>query len=162
MGNFAEAFSFAASLCSASEQCAQDILRKTMRFELSEEEKSRLVKQLEKEGFLNKQRYVHAFVTDRFQFSKWGKFKIRHLLKQKGFDESTIDEGIESIDDEQYTETLLTLLKQKRTGLSHRNLYELKGKLYRFALGRGFEPAMISTCLKRMDLDACENDDFPE
>ncbi|MDP4277339.1 MAG: regulatory protein RecX [Bacteroidota bacterium] len=160
MGNFSEALSYAASLCSASEQCAQDILKKTEKFELSETDKAQLIERLEKEGFLDRRRFVHAFVSDKFRFSKWGKVKLHFMLRQKGLDEAIIKEELDGINENAYLETLYTLLVQKKSGIKSQNAYELNAKLHRFALSRGFEPAVISVCLKQLTTGTHEQDAY--
>jgi regulatory protein len=151
MSNFKDALSFAASLCSASEQCAADIISKTVKFELSDVEKEVLVKTLKQQGFLDEDRFVKAFVNDRFRFSKWGKVKISYMLSHKGIDGSIIDKGLGLIDPDVYESTLYDLLKQKQKSVRSRNTTDLKMKLYRFAIGRGFESSVIGNCIKRMN-----------
>lgn len=158
MGKYNEALSYAASLCSASEQCAADILRKTEKFELSTAEKGMLVRTLKQDGFLDGDRFVRAFIGDRFKFSKWGKIKIVYMLKQKGFDTTIIKNGLEMIDQDEYEKTLLELLKQKRRSTRSNSLTDLKGRLYRFAMSRGFESSVTGMCLKRMNLGKDEGE----
>ena len=57
------------------------------------------------------------------------------------------------IDAEEYQETLRSLLEAKRKTVKARNEYELKGKLIRFALGRGYEMNEICQCLPGKDTD---------
>jgi len=156
MEKFKEALSFAASICSTSEQCAADVLRKTDKFGLSIEEKDMLVQKLKQDGFLDEKRYVRAYVNDRFKFSKWGKMKITYMLKQKGIDARIVENALEMIDQDDYTGTLLDLLKQKRKSIISSGITDLKAKLYRFALSRGFEPTVTVKCLKKMKL--CEDE----
>ncbi|MDD4922436.1 MAG: regulatory protein RecX, partial [Bacteroidales bacterium] len=114
MSNYSEALAFAAAYCSASEHCRSEVLDKTARFELSKDEELKLIQRLQQEGFLDEKRYIRAFVSDRFRFNKWGRIKIRYLLRQKGVSAELIEEGLEAIPEEDYQEMLLTLLKQKK------------------------------------------------
>ncbi|MDD2611397.1 MAG: regulatory protein RecX [Bacteroidales bacterium] len=161
MSNYSEALAFAAAFCSTAEHCKSEVLDKTSKFELNPEEQSKLIQRLQQEGFLNEKRYVKAFVGDRFRFNKWGKVKIRYALKQKRVSNELIDEGMDAIPDEDYKEMLMTLLRQKRPSIKSKTNYELSGKMIRFAVGRGFESALITKCLKEMDIDEEEyNEDF--
>ena len=159
MSNYSEALAFAAAFCSAAEHCESEILEKTARFELEYEEQTKMVQRLQQEGFLDEKRYVKAFVSDRFRFNKWGRIKIRYMLRQKGLSAELTEEGLGLIPDEDYQEMLLTLLKQKGPSVKSKSKYELRGKMLRYAAGRGFEPALISACLKKMDIDK-EEDSF--
>ena len=114
MSNYSEALAFAAAFCSTSERCKSEVLDKTARFELDSEEQMKMIQRLQQEGFLDEKRYIKAFVNDRFRFNKWGRVKIRYMLRQKGVSSELIEEELGLIPDEDYLEMLLTLLKQKR------------------------------------------------
>lgn len=156
MGKFEDALSFSATLCSVSEQCSYDIKRKIEKFELTSEEVTLLVKKLKKDGFLDEERYVGAFVNDRFKYNKWGKIKITYLLKQKGIESSIIYDCLESIEDEVYFSTLYDLIKHKQKGTKGKDKSDIRNKLYRFAAGRGFESKIIISCLKKLNFEEDE------
>jgi regulatory protein len=153
MSNYSEALAFAAAFCSSAEHCKSEVLEKMSKFELGQEEQSRIIQRLQQESFIDEERYVKAFVSDRFRFNKWGRIKIRFMLRQKGVSTELIEEGIKLIADDDYTNTLLTLLKQKKSTVKSKTKYELREKMLRFGAGRGFEPSIISLCLKKMDID---------
>lgn len=156
MSNYTEALAFAAAYCSTAEHCRTEILEKTEKFELNPEEKVQLIQRLQQEKFLDEKRYVRAFVRDRFRFNKWGRIKIRYMLRQKGIPSDLIDEGIETISEEDYLDMLFSLLKQKKPSVKSKSNYELRGKMLRFGSGRGFEPSLIAQCLKKMDIEEDE------
>ena len=153
MGKFEDALSFSAALCSVSEHCSSDIKRKIEKFELTTDEVTSLIKKLIKDGFLDEERYVRAFVNDRFKYNKWGKIKIAYLLKQKSIESSIIYDCLESIDDEVYFNTLYDLIKHKQKGTKGKDKTDIRNKLYRFAAGRGFESKLIISCLKKLNFD---------
>lgn len=158
MSKYDEALSFSAALCSSSEQCAMDIMRKIEKLELNFEDKIQIVNTLKLNGFLNDDRYVKAFINDKFKFSKWGKVKIANMLRQKGFDASTIENGIELIDKDDYIETLLEILNQKRKSTKSKSLFDLRNKMFRFAISRGFETSVTINCLKSLNLNQDDED----
>lgn len=153
MSNYSEALAYAASYCSMAEHCISEVVEKLKRFELTSEDYSKLIKRLQDEGYLNETRYVRAFVKDKFRFSKWGRIKIRYALRQKGILASLAEEGLSEIDEEEYRELLTDLLRQKKRTIRANSPYELRGKLLRFAAGRGFELEQAGTCLRKMGLD---------
>ena len=157
MSNYTEALAFAASYCSSAEHCKSEILDKTTKFKLTFEEKFRMIQRLQQDGFLDEKRYVKAFVNDRFRFNKWGHVKIRFILRQKGISPDLIEDGMGLIPEDEYQEMLQTLLNQKKTSIKSKSNYELKGKLLRYAAGRGFESELISRCLKYMDINEHED-----
>ena len=68
---------------------------------------------MKEEKFIDDERYVRAYVSDKFKFNKWGKTKIRYYLKGKGLSDKTINIGLEVIDDEQYKIALIKTMKEK-------------------------------------------------
>lgn len=153
MSNYSEALSAAAGYCSLAEHCTTEVIEKIKRFELTSDDQSKLLKRLLDDGYLNESRYVKAFVKDRFRFSKWGRIKIRYALRQKGISSTLADEGLSEIPEEDYREMLTDLLRQKKRSIKANSPYELRGKLLRFAAGRGFELDQAGACLRKMGLD---------
>ena len=54
---------------------------------------------------------------------------------------------LDSIDDEEYIAILRPLLQQKRRSVKAHNDYELRQKLIKFAIGRGFTMDIIKQCI---------------
>lgn len=157
--NFTEALLYAARLCSASEQCRVDVEEKLRRFELEPEEVHRLIEQLEKEGYLDEKRYTNAYVNDKIQLNKWGRVKIKSYLKQKKINTDIMDEVLSGLNEALYTKTLMDLFRRKDRSIRGSNTLERKAKLYRFALGRGFELSLVNSCLRDY---LNESDEFDE
>lgn len=138
-----QAYSKMAQLCSRSEQCSADIRKKIIVFELATEVVEEIIEKLKTERFLNDERYVKAYVSDKFKFNKWGKVKICHSLRLKGLPEDTILVGLDEIDDEKYKKVLMKTMKDKAKTVKKKNKFEKIGQVIRFAQTRGFEPELI-------------------
>ena len=136
-----------ANYCSRAEHCEQDIWDKLRGCEISADEKSEIVEWLIKERFVDNSRYARAYVKDKFQFNKWGRKKIWMMLKAKNIDDDVIQEALTEIDDEKYIEVLRELIDSQRKKIKGKSEYEVKGKLYNYALSRGFEGELISRIL---------------
>ena len=145
-----ETYTRMARLCSRSEQCSFDIRRKIRAAGYSEEEADEIIDMLKKENFLNDERFVKAYVTDKFRINKWGKIKIRYYLKGKGLSDEIIQTGLAEIDSEKYKEALLKVLKDKARSVKKKNKFEKMGQVIRFAQNRGFEPEMIHRYLNEV------------
>lgn len=146
-----------AARCSTSEQCLSDVEAKLKRYDLSEEERTRILQHLVEEKYIDDKRYAEAFVRDKYRFNKWGRIKIAQGLRMKGIDNGTVNEAMGVIDEAEYLHILRELIKAKRKSIRGKSDYEVNGKLIRFAIGRGFEFAAIRSC---MDVD--ENYDDSE
>jgi regulatory protein len=158
MSNYSEALAHAAAFCSASEHCISEVLDKTKKFELSQEDQDKLIRRLQEEGFLDEKRYVKAFVNDKFRFSKWGRIKIRYRLRQKGVSSDLTEEGLGIISEKDYQETLTSMLLQKKRSVKAASKYEYWGKMMRFAISKGFEPSIASDCLKEIGINDNEDE----
>ena len=65
-------------------------------------------------------------------------------------DQGYINEGLESINEEDYKEVLLHILTQKNRQLKDSDHYIRKGKLIRHALSKGFESYLITEVLLQL------------
>ena len=145
-----------AAKCSVSEQCMSDIEAKLSRYDLTEEERTRILRHLVEEKYIDDRRYAEAFVRDKYRFNKWGRIKIAQGLRMKDIDSETISTAMEAIDEAEYMDILRDLIKAKRKSTRGKNDYEINGKLVRFATGRGFEYAAIRQCMGTDDFDDWE------
>lgn len=134
-----EAYLKLSALCAMSEQCCHDLMQKMRRWELAEELAERVVARLVKERFIDEERYAKAFVRDKFRYNHWGKVRIEQELKRKKIAQRHIDEALEEIDEKDNLKALREMIQKKRPSVKGKNEYEIKGKLIRFALGRGFQ-----------------------
>lgn len=134
-----EAYQKLSALCAMSEQCCYDVMQKLKRWEVAEDMAERIVAKLVKEKFIDEERYARAFVRDKFRYNHWGRVKIEHELKLKRIASRHIEQGLEELKEEDNLETLRQLIEKKRPSVKGKNEYEIKVKLIRFALGRGFE-----------------------
>lgn len=136
------AFAKAAALCSRCEYAAADISSRLLKWGLEPLQVTDVLKRLTDEGFLNEQRFAHAFVNDKFKFNGWGRIKIAYQLRAKGISQDCIDEALTLIDDESYEQALLQLLTTKASTLRGKDPQQARAALLRFATGRGYEPAL--------------------
>ena len=137
-----------ASYCSISEHCVSEVDEKLQKWEASDADRKKIIKHLIKNDFINEQRYAEAFVKDKFRFNKWGKLKISFALNAKGIDKELISNALDTIDESEYEEMLVSILKTKLGGLKYASEYEKQGKLFRFAQSRGFEYGVIERVLR--------------
>lgn len=148
-----QAFSKAAACCSRAECCISDIRKKLERWGIDRDRQEEVVNRLIDERFIDEQRYCHCFVRDKFRYNQWGRTKIAQALRLKGVPEHCAREALADIGEEEYRTVLGQLLRAKDRSLKATSDYERQGKLIRFALGRGFEPGIIKSCLHAEDED---------
>ena len=137
-----------AAVCAQAEHCEQEMRDKMKRWGVDTEAQERVVARLVKERYIDNERYARAFVKDKIRYNKWGRCKVQQALWMKRIDEDIQQSVLDEIDDKEYLNVLVPLLKQKRKTIKADNDYELNQKLVRFALSRGFDFAIIRQCLK--------------
>lgn len=142
------AFLQLSGLCAQAEHCQHEMLEKMKRWGLSEEAQARVMAKLTEERYVDDERYARAFVNDKVRYNKWGRLKVEQALWQKHISDDIRSRVLDEIDDDEYISVLQPLLKQKRKSTKAANDYEMKQKLIRFALGRGFTYDIICQCLE--------------
>lgn len=138
-----QTYSKMAHLCSRSEQCSADIRRKILAYEIVDEIVDEIIEKLIEERYIDDERYVKAYVNDKFKINKWGKVKMRHYLKQKGLSDEVIQNGLDQINEEKYKTLLIKIMKAKAKSLKGKDKFQKMGQVIRFAQNRGFEPELI-------------------
>ena len=143
-----EAFKKMALICARREYCKGDILKKLQRYELTENQAKSIINKLIKEKFVDDSRYCRGYISDKIKFLKWGKIKIEYHLRSKGVAQDTIRNAMEEFSTEDTTEALQKILQQKSKSVKGNSNYEIRTKLIRFALSRGFT---LSEILKQLE-----------
>ncbi len=130
--------------CSAREYCISDISSLLDRWGAHDAEtKEWVINRLITEKFIDEHRYSRAFVIDHFRHSHWGKVKITMALRSKKVDPAAIDTGLEAIDEDEYHALLMKIVEEQKKKIRAKNRLDLKGKLLRHALGKGFESHLV-------------------
>ena len=138
-----QAFSKMAQLCSRSEQCSADIRKKILAYEIVDEIVDEIIEKLIEEKYIDDERYVKAYVNDKFKFNKWGRVKMRYYLHQKGLSDEVIQKGLDSINEEKYKMVLVKTMKDKAKSIKGKDKFTKMGQIIRYTQGRGFEPELI-------------------
>ena len=137
-----------AKYCAYQERCVKDVRDKLKAFEISEEEKAKIIDYLLDNRFVNDERYAKAFVRGKVNQSGWGVNKIRFHLIQKGIDKNIIEEALGQTDEEAYRQRLIDILKTKSKTVKAENDFEKKRKLAAYAMQKGFEGSLVWEVLK--------------
>jgi len=136
--------------CAYKERCHSEVRSKLIKMEVYGDRLENIMSQLIQDDFLNEERFARAYVRGKYRMNNWGKRKIQLNLKSKKVSEYCIKKGLEEIDSEEYYSNLLSILEKQIRQYSSKNLnaYQLKGKLFQFAAGKGYESEIISMALE--------------
>lgn len=133
-----EAYIKLSALCAVAEYCKHDMRKKMRNWELPEGAEEKIITRLVEERFVDEKRFAHAFVRDKFRYNRWGRVRISQELKMRHIDENVIEDALEEIEEDDNLQTLREIIEKKRPLVKGKSEYEIRGKLIRFAIGRGF------------------------
>lgn len=144
-----------ASYCAYQERCQQEVRDKLYSYGLKPLDVEELIAWLITENFLNEERYAQTFAGGKFRMKQWGRLKITQALQQKDISNYCINKGLKEIDQDDYLETILVLAEKKIKEYLPKaaNGYQLKDKTSRYLISRGFEPELVWSVLKSIDID---------
>ena len=141
----------ATALCSGSEHCTSQIMEKLSLWNVSPQDAYDIMDYLVKEKYIDNRRFARAYCHDKFCYNHWGRIKIRQMLRHLRLGDEEIEEGMETIDEEDYLEALNDVLRAKDRTLKDKDKYLRKAKLVRHLLSRGFETELaisaVDSCL---------------
>lgn len=129
----------ATALCGGSEHCTSQIMEKLSLWNVSVQDAYNIMDYLVKEKYIDNKRFARAYCRDKFCYNHWGRIKIRQMLRHLRLSDEEIAEGMDTISDEDYLQTLGDVLQAKDRTLHEKNVYQRKAKLIRHLLSRGFE-----------------------
>ena len=147
----------AEAYCAMSEHCTDDVCRKLEQWGAPLAEFDSILEHLKKEKYVDNRRYAIAFVRDKYRFNQWGRIKIAQSLRMKQIGSEEINLAMEEVDEAEYLDILTSAIRRKLPTIKAVNDYERRGKLVRFAVGRGYEVEKILQCLNRIGY---EDDSF--
>jgi regulatory protein len=148
---FETALKKAMALCAGREYCRSDIRQKLSTWNVDPSDSEKIISRLVIEKFIDEERYSSAFVRDKFRYNKWGKVKMASALKLKNIPAEIIGNAIGSINEDTYMTALRDMISSQRRRVKAKNQYDLKGKLMRFGLSRGFESHLLYDLLNESD-----------
>ncbi len=147
-----QVFRKAADYCAYQERCSNEVYTKCISWGLSVSDAASLIKKLISEGFIDEQRFAIAYARGKFKNNKWGKIKIVAELKSKQIPEPIIAKAISLIEEQDYAQIILELIKKKIPSLGN-NKHENKQKVFRYLASKGFEHGAIARIISQLEQD---------
>ena len=120
----------AARYCAGAEHCVADVEQLLARLGANDVQIDEVIGILQKQQYLDEQRYCRAFVHDKVAFQAWGKMKIIMGLRAKHLPEKEIQQALDDMDETVYASNIRKAIQSKRG--------QDKQKIIRFMLQRGY------------------------
>lgn len=140
-----------AKYCAYQERCVKDVRDKLKTYDISQEDRDKILEYLTDNRFVNDERFAKSFVRGKVNQSGWGINKIRFHLMQKGIDKEIMDEALGQTDEGVYRQRLIDILKTKAKTVKADSDFEKKRKLAAYAMQKGFEGALVWEVVKDLD-----------
>lgn len=122
-----------------AERSSGDALRLMRRWNVPEADRERILHRLCESGFIDDRRFAAAYVREKSSLAGWGVHKIRAGLRAKGIPSDLVEEAVvREYETGAVADRLQELLDRKLRSVSG-TAYEVKGKLVRFGLSRGYD-----------------------
>ncbi len=136
--------------CSYQERCRSDVIKKMKNMAVPASYHSRFIKILEKENFLNEERFASAFVRGKFRENKWGKLKIIWELRKKNIPQNLIDKSLKELSSREYKGQVRRLAERKINELKNAGKNPAPEKIYAFLESKGYEAEVIMEIINEM------------
>jgi regulatory protein len=134
--------------CNKAERCRSDFMVRAQKLGLTSDVTDSILVTLEKEGWLDEERYAKAFVHDKSTIAKWPEKRIRLTLKTKGIPAAFVQQAIE----EEYVLDEASEIKRwietKLRTSKHVDAQKRYASIFRFLCGKGFSTERIAEILR--------------
>lgn len=136
------------AICSRKEASEGELVRKLIRWGIDSEKQEEILEALRKNNFVDNLRFAKAFVNDKYKFNKWGPRKIEQGLALHNIPQPIIAEAMKAM--EMDDDMLMSLLTRKKEAIRAKTSLELRTKLIRFGISRGFDLESVVKVAKQL------------
>jgi len=136
------------AMCSRKEISEGDVHKKLSQWGVDIEKHDEILTTLRNHNFIDDQRFAKAFANDKAKFNKWGPKKIEHALTSHRIPKKIIESVINSLETDD--STLILLLQKKAATVKAKSNQDLRNKLVRFGLSRGFNLDIVLKAIKQI------------
>lgn len=112
---------------------------------------------LNKEGYLNEEKYIDAFVNDKVNLTNWGPYKIKKSLLDLELDETLINNKLNTINENVWNDKITKIINKKLNSLKNKSTYMVKNKLKIDLYNLGYDNNLIEENLNNLTLNNNEN-----
>ena len=115
------------------------------------------IKRLEKEGYLNEDIYIKAYINDQINLTNNGYFKILRDLKNSGLNEDKILDYLDSIDNDIWIEKAKKIIDKQVKSNNKYSSKRLKEKLLYDLNNKGYNNSDIIELVNKIDVKDDDN-----
>ena len=114
--------------CAYQDRCHKEVRNKLLEMKVYGDWLEEIIVELIEDNFLNEERFACSFARGKFRIKQWGRSRIRQELKQRNISAYCIRKAMEEIDEQEYLNTLKTVMQKKSASLKEENPFKRKNK----------------------------------
>lgn len=138
--------------CSYQERCHIEVQEKLRDFDISLEDKNRVIVHLIEHNFLNEERFANLFSISKFHQKKWGKIRIKNELKARKISSYLITKSLNEIPENEYEITFELISQKIWDSISEKNATKKRKKFCDSLLRKGWESEKIYSKMKILEV----------
>jgi len=146
-----EAYYLALKMLSNKMRTKKEIAKHLQKHEHNEKTINDVVEKLYKEGYLNDERYINAYISDQVNLSDKGPNKIKRELIDLGFSEDKVKAYLENVDYNLWEEKINKYITKKMKSSSNLSAYKLKNKLVYDLMNKGYYKETVNSIIESFE-----------
>lgn len=136
--------------CAMQERCEVETRIHANNLGYPKENIEKIIRRLTEEQFLNEERFAKLYAGGKFRNKRWGRQRIIGELRARQIPEEIIRKGLSEIDEEEYRQTIVNLVKHKIEVTDPSNVLLFKHRLAKSAIGKGYEPELVHQIIEEL------------
>ncbi|HLO89849.1 MAG: regulatory protein RecX [Chloroflexota bacterium] len=136
--------------CAIQERCLVDVKIHALALGLNEKDTDKAIETLIDEGFIDEERYAKIYAGSKFRNKNWGRARIIGELKARQLPDDVIKVGLSEIDEEEYRERVIEMVKHKIAVTDRTNVTLFKHRLAKPAIAKGYEPDLVHEIINEL------------
>ena len=136
--------------CAYQERSQNETRQKLYEYGLQKDDIELIISNLIGENFLNEERFALALAGGKFRIKHWGKVKIKIELRRHKISEYSINKALNSINDDDYLNTITSVLEKKVRQTKSKDKQKLFYAVLNYAVSRGFERDLVTEQINKL------------
>ncbi len=136
--------------CAMQERCLVEAKIHALAVGLSDKEADQAIQTLIEEGFIDEERYAKIYAGSKFRNKNWGRARIIGELRARQVPEETIKAGLSEIDETEYRERIVEMIKHKIAVTDRSNIVLFKHRIAKPAIAKGYEIELVNQIIDEL------------
>ena len=145
--NKEDALSLMQKFCAYQDRCQSEVRTRLIEHSVYGDDLEEILADLISDDFINEERFAKSYVRGKFRIKRWGRLKIVRELKLRQISSYSIKKGLKEIEEDEYLETLKSIISKKDNTISAQNKWDRVKKLTSYATQKGYEYHLIKQVL---------------